>query len=204
MPGYTGNGRASVFFGPVRPANRARCSAGIVAGISCVFGAFTSVNPSMSSQLDTVLYSKLRNTRMGRVVRSAQLAQVALAGPLSARPYWAAERGERLKVHTTDPGSQQPQKGAHRTRTGRGSSSSWSVRIRTAPTACRRTAASRLAAARPTRSASTTRWRRVTTRGCTSARRCSSRTLAASTARACASSPCRAASGSRSPSATPS
>jgi len=63
----------------------------------------------VSSQFDTVLYNKLRNTRMGRVVRLAQLAQVPLAASPPARPYSAGERGERLKVHTTVPGSQQPQ-----------------------------------------------------------------------------------------------
>src|SRR5438270_5875355 len=71
--------------------------------------AFTSVNPAVSAEADTVLYNKLRNTRRGRVGRLAQLVQVPLAVAPAARPYSAAAEGDRLKVHTTVPGSQHPQ-----------------------------------------------------------------------------------------------
>ena len=67
------------------------------------------MKPTVSAQFDTVLYNKLRNTRMGRLARFAQVAQVPLAVVPPARPYSEAERGDRLKVHTTVPGNQQPQ-----------------------------------------------------------------------------------------------
>jgi len=93
--------------GPDRGAIRAGAAG--IGGNFRRFPAFTSVNPAVSAQFDTVLYNKLRNTRRARVVRPAQLAQVPLAVAPPARSYWAAEQGERAKVHTTVPGSQHPQ-----------------------------------------------------------------------------------------------
>ncbi len=63
----------------------------------------------MRGQLDTVLYDKLRNSRTGRLVRSAQVAQVSLAVCPSVRPYSPPEEGERPRVHTTVPGSSSQQ-----------------------------------------------------------------------------------------------
>jgi len=57
--------------------------------------------------IDATLIDRLRKSSTGRVVPTAQLAQVPLAAGGPGRPYWAAERGVGLTVHTTVPGSQQ-------------------------------------------------------------------------------------------------
>src|SRR2546423_14098167 len=60
-----------------------------------------------TSEIDTVLFERLRKSSTVRVAPSAQLVQTALAAGRVRQRYCAAEQGAGLDVHTTVPGSQQ-------------------------------------------------------------------------------------------------
>ena len=61
----------------------------------------------MTERFDTALIQAVRNSRMGRLVPFAQLAQAPLAGSHPARPYSGGAQGARHGVHTTVPGNSQ-------------------------------------------------------------------------------------------------